>query len=166
MYATEGADGVVHLYAHHAGDRFETGRAAFEAGRAPLIVFGGGETGVPGTPTEGEWNRQRAIARGIPVERAIAGPKALYTADEAEGIAAVLEEASARTVIVCSSAMHLPRAANRYRAVGFQVIPLPCDFATRDAAETWSWALLIPRGLGLAQIDSAFKEWMGRATGG
>ena len=66
-----------------------------------------------------------------------------------------------RTVIVCSSAMHLPRAANRYRALGFQVIPLPCDFATRDAAEAWSWALLSPRGLGLAQIDSAFKEWMG-----
>jgi uncharacterized SAM-binding protein YcdF (DUF218 family) len=42
MYATEGLDGVVHLYAHHAGDRFETGLAAFETGRAPLIVFGGG----------------------------------------------------------------------------------------------------------------------------
>ena len=48
MYATEGGDGVVHLYAHHAGDRFETGLAAFEAGRAPLIVFGGGETGCRG----------------------------------------------------------------------------------------------------------------------
>jgi uncharacterized SAM-binding protein YcdF (DUF218 family) len=164
MYATQGADGVVHLYAHHAGDRFETALAAFRAGRAKLIVFGGGETGVPGTPTEGEWNRQRAIARGIPAERAIAGPKSLYTADESEGITALLKGSGVRTVIVCSSAMHLPRAANRYQALGFQVIPLPCDFATRDTAEAWSWALLTPRGLGLAQVDSAVKEWMGRAT--
>jgi uncharacterized SAM-binding protein YcdF (DUF218 family) len=62
--------------------------------------------------------------------------------------------------------MHLPRAANRYQAFGLQVIPLPCDFAMRATAETWSWALLVPRGVALAQVDSAFKEWMARATGG
>jgi hypothetical protein len=41
----------VHLYARHASDRFETGIAAFHAGRAPIMVFGGGGTDVPGTPT-------------------------------------------------------------------------------------------------------------------
>ena len=162
MYATAGADGVVHLYARHAGDRFETALAAFEAGRAPLIVFGGGETGVPGTPMEGEWNRQRAIARGIPAERAIAGPKALYTADESSLVAELLHKQAAKRLILCTSAMHMPRAKAHYETLGFEIAALPGDFATRGEAEPWSWALLVPRGMALSQSDAVAKEWMGR----
>ena len=166
MYATEGVDGVVHLYAHHAGDRFETGLAAFRAGRAPIMVFGGGSTGIPGTPTEGEWNRSRAVERGVPAAAAIAAGRALYTSDESQLVATLLRERGAKTLIVCTSAMHLPRAAEHYRGLGFTVTPLPADFSMRGVAEAWSWALLVPRGLALSQVDSAIKEWMGRATGG
>jgi uncharacterized SAM-binding protein YcdF (DUF218 family) len=67
-------------------------------------------------------------------------------------------------VIVCTSAMHLPRAAEHYRALGFTVTPLPADFATRGVAEGWSWALLVPRGLALSQVDAVSKEWMGIAS--
>ena len=161
MYATVGPDGTTLLYARHASDRFETAMQAFSAGRAPIIAFGGGGTGVPGTPTEGEWNRARAIARGAPADRAIAGPVALYTSDESEGIARVLRERGVKRIILCSSAMHLPRACMNYEKLGFEVTPLPSDFATRGMAEGWSWALLIPRGMALSQVDAGVKEWMG-----
>ena len=161
MYATVGPDGTTLLYARHASDRFETAMQAFSAGRAPIIAFGGGGTGVPGTPTEGEWNRARAIARGAPTDRAIAGPVALYTSDESEGIARVLRERGVKRIILCSSAVHLPRARMNYEKLGFEVTPLPSDFATRGTAEEWSWALLIPRGMALSQVDAGVKEWMG-----
>ena len=161
MYATVGPDGTTLLYARHASDRFESAMQAFSAGRAPIIAFGGGGTGVPGTPTEGEWNRARAIARGAPTDRAISGPVALYTSDESEGIARVLRERGVKRIILCSSAMHLPRARMNYEKLGFEVTPLPSDFATRGAAEDWSWALLIPRGMALSQVDAGVKEWMG-----
>jgi hypothetical protein len=161
MYATVGPDGTTLLYARHASDRFETAMQAFSAGRAPIIAFGGGGTGVPGTPTEGEWNRARAIARGAPADRAIAGPVALYTSDESEGIARVLRERGVKRITLCSSAVHLPRARMNYEKLGFEVTPLPSDFATRGAAEDWSWALLIPRGMALSQVDAGVKEWMG-----
>ena len=161
MYATVGPDGTTLLYARHASDRFETAMQAFSAGRAPIIAFGGGGTGVPGTPTEGEWNRARAIARGAPTDRAIAGPVALYTSDESEGIARVLRERGVKRIILCSSAVHLPRARMNYEKLGFEVTPLPSDFATRGTAEDWSWALLIPRGMALSQVDAGVKEWMG-----
>jgi uncharacterized SAM-binding protein YcdF (DUF218 family) len=57
--------------------------------------------------------------------------------------------------------MHLPRARMNYEKLGFEVIPLPSDFATRGTAEDWSWALLIPRGMALSQVDASVKEWMG-----
>ena len=166
MYATERPDGSAHLYVRHASDRFDTALAAYRAGRAPVMVFGGGETGVPGTPTEGEWNRQRAMERGVPESAALAAGRALYTQDESQLVAERLRERGAQSIIVCSSAVHLPRAAEHYRRLGFTVTPLPADFATRGAAEGWSWALLIPRGMALAQVDGVAKEWLGRLASG
>jgi uncharacterized SAM-binding protein YcdF (DUF218 family) len=164
MYATQRDDGSVHLYARHAGDRFETAIEAFRAGRAPIVVFAGGGTGIEGTPTEGEWNRRRAIERGVPAKAALAAGQALYTSDEAQRAAERLRELGAKRLLVCTSAMHLPRAAASYRQLGFEVTPLPSDFATRGTAEGWSGALLIPRGLALAQVDAVAKEWMGRVV--
>jgi uncharacterized SAM-binding protein YcdF (DUF218 family) len=86
---------------------------------------------------------------------------ALYTSDESEGIARELRERGVKRIILCTSAMHLPRARMHYEKLGFEVIPLPSDFATRGTAEGWSWTLLIPRGMALSQVDAGVKEWMG-----
>ncbi len=161
MHASRAPDGQVRLYMHHASDRFEAAMEAWGAGRAPLVAFGGGGTGVDGTPGEGEWNRARAVARGVPPDRALCGPAARYTADESEGIAAELRARGVRRIIVCTSAMHMPRALRNYRNRGFEVIALPSDFATRGTAEAFSPALLIPRGLALALTDSWAKERLG-----
>jgi len=157
-------DGSIHVYAMHASDRFESGLAALRAGRAPRIVFGGGGTGIDGAPSEAEWNRSRALDRGIAPDRVLVAPLAMYTSDESAGVAAVLHEVGARSVILCSSALHLPRAASHYRALGFEVHPLPADFATRGRAEEWSWKLLVPRSLALARTDACAKEWLGMAV--
>ena len=164
MYATEGVDGVVHRYAKGPSDRFDTALDAYRAGRAPIMVFGGGSSGVPEAPTEGEWNRIRAVERGVPEKAAIAAGQALYTSDESQLVATLLRERGIKTVIVCTSAMHLPRAAEHYRGLGFTVTPLPADFSTRGVAEAWSWALLVPRGIALSQVDAVAKEWMGIAS--
>lgn len=95
---------------------------------------------------------------------ALAAERALYTHDESQLMADRLRDRGAMSIIVCSSAVHLPRAAEHYRRLGFTVTSLPADFATRGAAEVWSWALLIPRGMALAQVDAVAKEWMGRVV--
>ena len=126
-----------------------------------LLAFGGGGTGVDGTPSEGEWNRTRAIGRGVPADRALCGPAARYTSDESEGIAAALRVRGVRRIIVCTSAMHMPRALRNYRNLGFEATALPADFATRGESERFSPLLLIPRGLALSLTDSWAKERLG-----
>ena len=103
---------------------------------------------------------------GAPSSAAIAAGRAQYTSDESQLVAERLRERGATSIIVCSSAVHLPRAAEHYRRLGFTVTPLPADFATRGAAEGWSWALLIPRGLALAQVDNVAEGWLGRVVKG
>lgn len=164
MGATVGEDGLMHLYARGAPDRFETAIRAWQADRAPLLAFGGGAPNVPDAPTEGAWNRTRAMDRGVPAEAALAGPRAMYTTDESDGLVAVLRERGAARIILCTSATHMQRALRIYRLHGLEVIPLPCDFLTRGTAETFSWAGLIPRGEALWQVDMCAKEWLGRLS--
>jgi uncharacterized SAM-binding protein YcdF (DUF218 family) len=61
--------------------------------------------------------------------------------------------------LLITSAYHMPRAVGIFRQVGFDVIPFPVDFRTRDAGD-----LLLPFGsvpAGLARADLAVKEWIG-----
>jgi len=159
--ATRRPDGSIHVYSMLAADRFESGMAALAANRAPFVVFGGGSVGVEGAPSESQWFAARAAARGVPADRALTVPPAIYTSDEGEAVAEVLRGRGARRIILCTSAMHLPRAAAHYRALGFEVVPLPCDFSTRGDAEAWSLKLLVPRSLALARCDACAKEWLG-----
>ena len=64
MYATRREDGSVHHYARGSADRFETGLAAFRAGRAPLMVFGGGGTGVVHTLANVLWDQHSDTLTG------------------------------------------------------------------------------------------------------
>jgi uncharacterized SAM-binding protein YcdF (DUF218 family) len=129
------------------------------------MVFGGGGTGVVGTPTEGEWNRRLAVERGVPEGAALAAGRAQFTSDESRLVAERLGELGAKSLTVCSSVAHRPRAAVHYRRLGFTVTALPSDFATRGAAEGWSIKLLIPRSIALAQTDNSVREWLGILVG-
>jgi uncharacterized SAM-binding protein YcdF (DUF218 family) len=164
MGATVGEDGIVHLYARGAPDRFETALRAWRAGRAPLIAFGGGAPNVPCAPTEGAWNRMRAWERGVPTEATLAGPAAQYTTDESDGLVRALRERGVNRIILCTSATHMRRAMRIYQLHGLEITPLPCDFLTRGAAETFSWGGFIPRGEALWQFDLCAKEWLGRLS--
>jgi uncharacterized SAM-binding protein YcdF (DUF218 family) len=61
--------------------------------------------------------------------------------------------------LLITSAYHMPRAVGAFRQAGFDVIPFPVDFRTRDAGD-----LLRPFGnvaAGLQRADLAVKEWIG-----
>jgi hypothetical protein len=58
-------------------------------------------------------------------------------------------------------AIHLRRALRHYRSLGFEGLALPCDFATRGAADAWFWALLVPRGNAPMMVDGASGDSLG-----
>jgi uncharacterized SAM-binding protein YcdF (DUF218 family) len=154
-------DGSVDLFHRHASDRFERAMRAYRAGKAPLIAFGGGRVPVPEPMNYADWSARLAAERGVPREAILTGPSALYTQDESEGVVALLRTRGVRHVIVCTSAFHVPRTRLIYESLGLQVTPLPADFDTRGEGEEFSWGLLLPRGLALAQTETCVKEWIG-----
>jgi hypothetical protein len=53
------------------------------------------------------------------------------------------------------------RARITFARLAVEVIALPCDFQTLGAAERFSAAQLIPRGIALSQSETCLKEWLG-----
>lgn len=154
-------DGRVEQFGKHAGDRFERAIQLFKAGKAPLLATGGGQIDVPGSPMNGAWLADLAVQRGVPRSAIVEGGPALYTSDECEGISTALKQRGVRTLLLCTSAYHMPRSRLAYEQAGFSVTPVPCDFDTRGMAETFSPAMLLPRGVALAQSECCLKEWLG-----
>lgn len=162
-FLTESGD--LHRQTHHAGDRLERGLEAFMAGKASLLVVGGGTLPMPGEPLVGEFLRDMAIARGVPATAVLSCGRARYTTDEGAEIARMLREHGVDSIILCTSAYHMPRARLVYERLGFRVTPLPADFDTQGHAERFSPLLLVPRGLALSQTETCLKEWLGLTVG-
>lgn len=162
-FLTENGD--LHRQTHRAGDRLERGLEAFRAGKASLFVVGGGTLPMPGEPLVGEFLRDLAIARGVPATAVLSCGRARYTTDEGAEIARMLREHGVDSIILCTSAYHMPRARLVYERLGFRVTPLPADFDTQGHAERFSPLLLVPRGLALSQTETCLKEWLGLTLG-
>lgn len=64
--------------------------------------------------------------------------------------------------VLVTSAYHMPRAVGVFRAAGFQIIPYPVDFRTRNGGDVFRIHERIPRGL--ERADLAAKEWIGLAA--
>ena len=158
------ADGRLEQFVKNAGDRFEKAVEAFKAGKAPLLMTGGGQIDVPGSPMNGAWLGDLAVQRGVPRAAIVKGGPALYTSDECESISAALKQRGVKRILLCTSAYHMPRSRLLYERAGFEVTPLPCDFDTRGAAERFALTMLLPRGIALSQSEHCLKEWLGLAA--
>jgi uncharacterized SAM-binding protein YcdF (DUF218 family) len=155
------ADGSIDLFNHHSADRVERGIQAFLAGKAPVLAFGGGENPVAGAPAYAEWLATVAVSRGVPNARIVRGAPARFTQDESEGVMELLRPLGVKRIILATSAYHMMRARITFARLAVEVIALPCDFQTLGAAERFSAAQLIPRGIALSQSETCLKEWLG-----
>jgi len=161
---TVSSEGYLHTRIGSAHDRFDTGIAAWRAGRAPIIAFGSGVGRTPNAPTEGPWSRDRAISLGVPADAILVGDDAYFTSDEAVNVTDKLRARGVKSILLCTSAFHMQRSLWHYRQLGFDVTPLPSHFLTRGTAERFDWRQLIPSARALEQTDLCFKEWLGRAA--
>ena len=162
------APGPAHASEWVDADRFFGGLEAYEQlrrqGRQPRLIFTGGWwPNQPNLPPEGEVLRQRALSLGLPTADLATTGRVRNTAEEARAVAAQLPPGS--TVVLVTSAFHLPRAVRLFERQGLRVLPFPVDF---QAAGTWAGNPLadpfqwIPSASGLDRSSRALREAMGR----
>jgi uncharacterized SAM-binding protein YcdF (DUF218 family) len=162
------APGPAHQSEWSDADRFFGGLEAYRQlrrqGLRPRLIFTGGWWPTqPHLPPEGDVLRQQALALGLPAADLASTGRVRNTAEEARALAALLPPSS--SVVLVTSAFHMPRARRLLERQGLQVLPYPVDFQARGA-----WAghpladplLFIPSAKGLEDSSRALREAMGR----
>ena len=140
---------------------FRSGLALYRAGKAPRLIFTGGW--VPWQSQdlpEGERLRAIAQAQGIPPSAITVTGKVSNTAAEAQAVKTLLP--SKATILLVTSAFHLPRAQHLFKQVGTTVIPYPVDFQT-SPPQPFTPLDLLPSANAFQQTELAWRELIGRA---
>lgn len=142
-------------------DRFFGGLEVWDAGKARKIVFTRGQ--LPWTKQsvpEGEYLKDRAIERGVPEEDILITRAVENTAQEAEATKELMKTIEKPSIILVTSAFHMPRAAQVFEREGFAVTKYPVDFKASVTSPTIMSYL--PSSSALFQTSLFFREMLGR----
>ena len=152
-------------------DRFFGGVELYQAGKAPLLVFTGGATlWEPSAPSEGEILVGFARRYGVPAEAVVTTGRVYNTDEEAEAVARLLADRShvgpeakkkPQSLLLVTSAFHMPRAKAQFEAQGFRVVAYPVDFLVSSEKQITILDFL-PSANALSQTELAIREFYGR----
>jgi uncharacterized SAM-binding protein YcdF (DUF218 family) len=152
-------------------DRFFGGVELYQAGKAPLLVFtGGAAPWEPSAPFEGEILAEFARRYGLPAEAVVTTGRVYNTAEEAEAVSRLLADRShvgtetkkkPLSILLVTSAFHMPRAKTQFEANGFQVVAYPVDFLVSSERQNTILDFL-PSANALSQTELALREFYGR----
>jgi uncharacterized SAM-binding protein YcdF (DUF218 family) len=108
-------------------DRFYGGIALYKAGKAKQIVFTGAKMpwAEKDQQTEGESLKKYAIEMGVPDSAIKISGLVTTTEDESNEVKKLLPNAN--SIILVTSAYHMPRSKNLFERKGFNVIAFPVD---------------------------------------
>ena len=138
--------------------RLAAGARVWLAGRAPVVVLtGGGLRGIS------EARRiATAIGRfGVPDSALLLEERSRDTRGNAQFTAALLQPRGARTILLVTSSLHMPRAALLFREAGFHVIPVPVPERSQNPAWHDQWR---PSRQALWRSGRAMKEFAALAV--
>jgi uncharacterized SAM-binding protein YcdF (DUF218 family) len=112
------------------------GADLFAEGRAPRLVLTGGTAAIFGeAPKEAVEMRRLAIRLGVPEEAIVVDDRARTTYENALEVKRVLGQGS---ILLVTSASHMPRAAGLFRKQGFTVTTAPCTYRLQEWPNVWS----------------------------
>lgn len=136
-----------------SANRFFAGLDLAHADKANLLVISAGAS-----PDQGPILRQAAVDTGISPACIALTPRVLTTADEADAVSRI---PGIHSILLVTSAFHMPRAALLFRSRGFDVLPFPTDQHIFRHPNRMEAIALIPSPPNLEKSEAAFREYYG-----
>jgi uncharacterized SAM-binding protein YcdF (DUF218 family) len=140
-------------------NRYFEGLDLATANKARYLVLSPGAPPRSGALDQGSVMRDFSLHHGFPPDRIIVSPYALTTEAEARTISAL---PGIHSILLVTSAFHMPRAAMLFRARGMLVQPFPADQRVLGSATLGSLAW-IPEPSELHDSQMALREYYGLA---
>lgn len=156
---------------NEAGDRLLYAATLYNAGAAPRILVSGGAALYlgPSGIAEAEVMAAQLEEMGVPPEAILLETESRNTWENAVNSRPILEAEGLETILLVTSAMHMPRSVAIFNSLGIPVTPAPTDFLVTQA----DWAFytdlsferqvfnLIPSADDLRLTSQAMREWIG-----
>lgn len=137
----------------------------FSRAVAPRILFSGYGWDFSGDePSEGTIMKAFAVRLGVPVDAILVEDRSRNTYENAIESKRIVGNAS---VLLVTSAIHIPRALHLFRRQGLDATPFPCGYlATNQAGDAWDGDPfdLIPDIDALWKSTAAITEFVGILT--
>jgi uncharacterized SAM-binding protein YcdF (DUF218 family) len=135
----------------NSANRFFTGVDLARAQKARLFVISSGMS-----LADGQLLREAAVRGGIARDRIVITRRVLTTADEARTIS---EIPGIHSILLVTSAFHMPRAVLLFRSRGFDVKPFPTD--QRVIGFRAGLNSFLPTAASLENTETALREYYG-----
>ncbi|MEH6571421.1 MAG: YdcF family protein [Halioglobus sp.] len=116
------------------GDRLVFAVAAFNAGKAPLILVTGGA--AEGHTPESVLIRDILVTMGVPQERIVLETRNRVTLDNRRFTSETLKALGADSILLVTSAFHMPRAMLVFETLDIDVYSAPTDFQALNRGES------------------------------
>lgn len=146
-----------HLLA--GADRVWFAAQLHRAGRAPVLILSGGNSEWSRTDEpEARAMRAFAIDLGVPDSSLLLEEHSRNTRENAIYTKQLLDEHHFTSILLVTSALHMPRALALFQAQGINVTPAPTDFDAippRNALQHW-----LPDSESLDRSTKALKEYL------
>ncbi|MEM9088970.1 MAG: YdcF family protein [Cyanobacteria bacterium P01_F01_bin.53] len=153
-----------------AGDRILYGARLYTQKRAPKLILSGGRVTWRGGggPSEADDMKEIAMAMNVPESAIVLEGDSLNTRQNAVNVQKILTEQQIDSVLLVTSAIHMPRSVAIFKKLGIEVIPAPTDYRVSTESyerinETWQGRILdlLPDSEALHYFTRALKEYVG-----
>jgi uncharacterized SAM-binding protein YcdF (DUF218 family) len=152
-----------------AGDRVWYGANLYHAGKAPKIIVSGGRiTWKGGGKPESEDLTKLLVRMGVPAVDIIPEGNSLNTRENAVYVQKILKANNFKTILLVTSAMHMPRSMAIFKHLGIKAIAAPTDYRVSQLEldepnlQTESVILnFIPNEEHFSMTTQAMREYIG-----
>jgi uncharacterized SAM-binding protein YcdF (DUF218 family) len=177
--------GLPSLDLNAAADRELFASRLYHAGRSKVIVVSGGVDPISGTGVAGVAMKQFLVMLGVPAEAIRVEGRSKNTVENAIEVQRMMglmkdiqeKETSVNdnqrnaksmdaklekvpSILLVTSAQHMPRAFDLFARTGLRIIPAPADFQV--VRTPFSINLLLPEAEALRNSTNGWKEFVGR----
>lgn len=150
------------------GDRVLYGGKLYRDGKAPRLILSGGRVDWrPSSSSEAEDMATLLETMGVPRSAMLLEPNSLNTRENAVNTKQILDTQGIRSILLVTSAMHMPRSLLIFKKLGIDAIPAPTDFTALQldqAAQGSTEAFILdtlPDADQLRRTTRAIKEYVG-----
>ncbi len=115
------------------GDRVLYGAKLYLEKKAPKVILSGGRVDWNGTgPSESDDMAQILLALGVPKAAILQDPTSLNTRENAVNVKQIMAANNIQSILLVTSAMHMPRSLRIFQKLGINATPAPTDFLISD----------------------------------